>query len=105
MTQTTPRRLQHGNLTIDITDASLTDAQISSLITRASGRKMTDPDSPSITLTMASQMRSRGISYQLTDALATQAFDHEMHLARLSGEISGYLTAISRIIRRANEES
>ena len=105
MTQTTPRRFQHDNLTIEITDASLTDAQISSLITRASERDVSDPESPSITLTMVSQMRARGISYQLTDALATQAFDHEMHLARLSGEISGYLTAISRIIRRANEES
>lgn len=89
MTQTTPRRLLYVNLTIDITDASLTDAHISTLVTRASERDVSDPEAPSITLTMVSQMRSRGINYQLTDALATQAFDHELHLARLSGEIPG----------------
>ena len=92
MTQTTPRRFQHENLTIEITDASLTDAQISSLITRASERDVGDSGSPSITLTTVSQMRSRGINSLLsfTDALARQAVEHELHLARLSGEISGF---------------
>jgi hypothetical protein len=74
-------------VTIVVRDTQVTDEQIDMLVERAAKR---EPESQfRITLESAVDLRSGGENYQFTDELARRAFEHELHLARLEGEIPG----------------
>ena len=85
---TKPNRTRvYKNVTITIDDTQITDEQIDMLVDRAAKR---EPFSQfMITLSDAVDIRSGGENYQYTDELARRAFDYELHLARLEGEIPG----------------
>ena len=78
----------YKNVTIEVRDREITDEQIDTLVARAATRN--PEDMLEVTLEGAVQHRERGDNYQMADAFARRAFDHELHLARLSGEIAGY---------------
>lgn len=82
------RTRSYKNVTIEITDEQISEEQIDMLVERAAARN--SDDMISITLSDAVRYRARGDNYQFTDELARRAFEHELHLARIEGEIPGY---------------
>ena len=90
-TKSPKRTRSYKNVTIVINDAEISDSEIDMLIARAAARN--SGDMIDITLETAVRCRARGDNYQFTDELARRAFGHELHLARLEGEISGYSNA------------